>query len=250
MSKIESDEIPDEIRLKIALAAAYMATHPFGGLTTDPPYAVEDFRRKSDILISPALTDGGQCTMNQAKRFFDKFRGGLFDFPGTVRSIIIQVLDEDLPNSSFAAGFLYPETLDEMYARNELFEPVGAICFECGNALPTPRITTKPMDEFLRLCAMGSDSGHRGMDTCSIHGLPNGKDGYCRRCEEDPDISIRTCVRCRRTYALYVTTNSVGLCAWCSERMLCAMRSVEKPPSPTAKKGFLKRLFGGSKSSA
>ena len=197
-------------------------TSPVGGPQT---YQVADFINRSDFLIATHLTDAETFTMAQAKCLFDHFRGMNFAFEEVVCSIMIHAGHECLPGYSFAAGLLYPESLDSMFVRNKSSEPIGAICFEYGGKAHAPHICVMQLEAFLRLPSRDGGTDIHFAARCSIHGLPNGRDGYCSGCEADQNIRILNCKRCGRNYSLNSSQSHGGLCAHCTQDSLAAMCS-------------------------
>jgi hypothetical protein len=130
----------DEIQRLLAEAQRLMKTGSAGHLT----YTLRDFVMESppQFMVMPDIQRRPQFpfTMDCAKRFFDPFLKRSFNFAGMVTSIIIYDGKENLPNHSYAAGWLFQETLEEMAQLGKLPEHIGSIHFEYGGTTTDPSI--------------------------------------------------------------------------------------------------------------
>jgi len=111
-------------------------------------YRMENFWRSNDIYIDPDIQtrEGNQFTMNCAKRFFVPFLKEYFAFEGKVGSIRIYDGKEALPRHSYAFGWLYSDTIDEIMRHRGTWpeHPVGTINFEYGGNAKAPYISVQP----------------------------------------------------------------------------------------------------------
>jgi tetratricopeptide (TPR) repeat protein len=102
-------------------------------------YRVLDFMRTNQIYVHTLAQEMPRYAMpmHLAKRFFDNFVGEVFRFDGITRSIIIWTAKYDLPKFSWADGYLYSQTLEEMDAAGwqNKPDPVARIYFACGGGL-------------------------------------------------------------------------------------------------------------------
>lgn len=112
-----------------------------------PTHHIADFLETADIYISPEIQQQPHYpfTMACAKRFFDEFRRSSFEFDRSVRAIFIFRGKEALPRNSFAEGWLFSKTVNELEnyaARNNgnLPENIGIIYMDCGAPLHRPYI--------------------------------------------------------------------------------------------------------------
>ena len=110
-----------------------------------PRYFITDFLRDMNIIIHPVIQDRAlhPFTMQVAKIFFDNFVNYSFNFEGAVNTIIIYDGKENSPRHSYANGWLYKETFDELERLENLGKipsPVGSITFEYGGTHSTPII--------------------------------------------------------------------------------------------------------------
>ena len=69
-------------------------------------------------------------TLDGAERFFAVFAKLPFQFAGMVQSVVIYEGRENLPNHSYAAGWLYEESLEQMAQMEQAPEAAGSIYFE------------------------------------------------------------------------------------------------------------------------
>lgn len=81
------------------------------------------------------------------KKFFENFLEMSFEFPKDFGSIFIYDAKENAPRHSYAVGWIFAESLDdlEIYVeRNDKFpQSLGEIRFEYGGNIETPRITVE-----------------------------------------------------------------------------------------------------------
>lgn len=107
-------------------------------------YDVADFLILDEILISPDIQKQADhpFTLERAKRFFDYFARESFTIDGEVKSIIINSGRQNLPDNSFASGFLLSETISVLQTRGSFSDKiVGLIRMEYGGDLTSPRIS-------------------------------------------------------------------------------------------------------------
>lgn len=110
-------------------------------------YRMENFRRSKDIYIDSDIQDRAAYpfTMECAKRFFDCFERESFAFEGTVASIRIYDGKEALPRSSYAMGYLYSQTIDEILSRGDWPKhPAGKIHLEFGGTATASYLFVRP----------------------------------------------------------------------------------------------------------
>jgi hypothetical protein len=110
-------------------------------------YAIKDFLISDNVLISPEIQNAPTYpfTMECARSFFEKFINESFTLNGQVGSMVIHSAKENLPNHSFASGFLFLETLDELERRGEFPDPVGSIHMEYGGNTDSPFVDVKKL---------------------------------------------------------------------------------------------------------
>lgn len=92
-------------------------------------------------------------TMRRAKPFFKNFRDESFACGGTVGAIRIYDGREHLPaRTSYANGWLYSQTLDEIEQRGGDWptKTVGSIYFEYGGTTSEPYVLVKPQPNWPR----------------------------------------------------------------------------------------------------
>lgn len=115
-----------------------------GGYLT---YTIRDFVMESppQFMIMPDIQTRAQFpfTMGCAKRFFSYFMKQPFNFAGMITSIAIYDGKENLPNHSYAAGWLFQETLEEIGQLGKLPDPIGSIEFEYGGTTTNPTMRVK-----------------------------------------------------------------------------------------------------------
>jgi hypothetical protein len=134
--------MPNEEEMKQLLAEAQRLIKGGGGgyLT----YAIRDFVMESppQFMVIPDIQRRPQFpfTMDCAKRLFSPFMKQSFNFAGMIRSIVIYDGKENLPNHSYAAGWLFQETLEEMAQLGKLPDHIGLIHFEYGGTSTVPSI--------------------------------------------------------------------------------------------------------------
>ncbi len=111
-----------------------------------PIYRIIDFMKEREIVIAPPIQERPMYpfTWHCATRFFANFINETFVFERQVRSIMIYDGKENLPRHSFAMGFLYSQTCDEMHAfavqHQPIPKPVGTIALEYGGELTAPYV--------------------------------------------------------------------------------------------------------------
>ena len=114
-------------------------------------YTIGDFVMSSppQFLVMPDLQRRVRFpfTVDCAERFFGPFAKVPFKFEGVILSIVIYDGTENLPNHSYAAGWLYQQTLEQIAQPEEPPEPVGSVYFEYGGATTTPSIRVEVTDE-------------------------------------------------------------------------------------------------------
>jgi hypothetical protein len=112
-----------------------------GGYLT---YTVRDFimDSPSQFMVMPDIQQRAQYpfTMECAKRFFGPFMKQPFNFAGMITSMVIYDGKENLPNHSYAAGWLYRQTLEEIGQLGRLPDHIGSIHFEFGGTTINPSI--------------------------------------------------------------------------------------------------------------
>ncbi len=112
-----------------------------GGYLT---YTVHDFmiESPSQFVVMPDIQQRPQhpFTIDCAERFFGYFAKQPFNFAGMIRSIVIYDAKENLPNHSYAAGWLFQESLEEIGQLGSLPNHLGSIHFEFGGTTTTPTI--------------------------------------------------------------------------------------------------------------
>src|SRR5262249_7466258 len=95
-----------------------------GGYLT---YSIRDFITESppQFMVMPDIQQRAQFpfTMDCARRFFGHFMKQPFNFAGMIASIVIYDGKENLPNHSYAAGWLYRESLEEIGQLGRLPDP-------------------------------------------------------------------------------------------------------------------------------
>lgn len=108
---------------------------------------LRDFLASDNILISPEIQNAPlfPFTIERARRFFAVFQDEGFDFAAEVKAIVINSGKENLPSHSFATGFLFSQSLDELEKLRGFPKPVGSIHMECGGNTKKPVIKTHPM---------------------------------------------------------------------------------------------------------
>jgi len=107
-----------------------------------PTYRIYDFLKTNNISISPEIQNRAvyPFTMGCAQRFFDKFIDKSFYINVSVASIIILDGKENFPKHSYAHGFLFSQSLDEIGSRSSMPMPVGRIEFEYDGKTISPTI--------------------------------------------------------------------------------------------------------------
>ena len=106
-------------------------------------YNIISFLQSAEILINPDIQERVQYpfTMQWAKKFFDNFVNDSFHFDGFVGSIVIYDGKENLPRHSYASGFLFSQSIDEINNLGNFPDPIGSIQFEYGGNTTTPYIS-------------------------------------------------------------------------------------------------------------
>jgi hypothetical protein len=131
----------DEMRRILTEAQRLMQKGGGGGYLT---YALRDFFTESppQFLVMPDIQQRRQYpfTMDCARRFFGYFEKQPFNFAGMITSIVIYDGKENLPDHSYAAGWLFQESLEEIGQLGSLPNPIGSIHFEFGGTTKTPTI--------------------------------------------------------------------------------------------------------------
>jgi hypothetical protein len=110
-------------------------------------YRIADFTRSANIYIESDIQvrELYPFTMECAKRFFDCFKRESFAFEGKVGSIRIYRGKEALPRHSYAIGWLYSQTIDEMEKQGKWPDrPIGEIDLELGGNATAPYVSVKP----------------------------------------------------------------------------------------------------------
>jgi Flp pilus assembly protein TadD len=105
-------------------------------------YRLSKFIINNEISISPEIQENEKFpfTMDCAQKFFANFVNLSFNFDRPITSIIIYDAKENLPRHSYAHGFLYSQSLDEIGEMATMPKPIGTIHFEYGGNLTTPVI--------------------------------------------------------------------------------------------------------------
>src|SRR5579863_7861236 len=129
----------DEMSRILAEAQRLMQEGGGGGYLT---YSLRDFVMASppQFMVMPDIQRRPQYpfTMDSARRFFSYFAKQPFNFAGVITSIVIYDGKENLPNHSYAAGWLYRESLEEIGQLGKLPDHLGSIHFEYGGATVAP----------------------------------------------------------------------------------------------------------------
>ena len=112
-----------------------------------PQYFMANFMFSNDIIIHPDIQNREiyPFTMEKAGVFFNVFASELFSFEGKIGSMVIYDGKENSPRHSYANGWLYKETADELEKMPELPKSIGTIDFEYGGTLSTPKIIAKKL---------------------------------------------------------------------------------------------------------
>ncbi len=110
-------------------------------------HVIRHFLTSNNVLISPEIQNAPHFpfTMECARTFFEVFLDERFQLDALVGSILINSAKENLPRHSFASGFLFSETLDELEKLTSFPSPVGSIHMEYGGNTITPVIKVAPM---------------------------------------------------------------------------------------------------------
>jgi hypothetical protein len=95
-------------------------------------YRVIDFLMNNEIYIheDAQTAPGYPLTMNNAKPFFDHFKDESFQFEGIVKSIFIFSGKYYPQGTSFAHGYLHPQSIDDIKTLPEHSEFAASILFE------------------------------------------------------------------------------------------------------------------------
>ena len=109
-------------------------------------YNISDFINSDNVYISSAAQNmpAYPLSLRDAQIFFQYFKYESFDFDGVAKTIDIRSAKYNLPRSSWADGYLYSQTLDELDVIadrcNQLPNSVGHIYFACGGHNESPLI--------------------------------------------------------------------------------------------------------------
>jgi len=110
-------------------------------------YRIANFMSSAGIYIDKNIQtrESSPFTMECGRRFFMPFALESFWFEGQVGSIRIYEGKEGLPGHSYANGWLYTETLDEIHERGKWPDrALGEIHFEFGGIAAAPCIFVGP----------------------------------------------------------------------------------------------------------
>jgi tetratricopeptide (TPR) repeat protein len=134
---MKASEMGDEAARDLLIKLENMAKEQNPSRQT---YYIFDFLKVNEISISPDIQEREvfPFTMDCAQRLFDNFRDSSFEFDGMVKAIVIFDGKENLPRQSYAHGFLFSQTLDEIGAMSSLPKPLGKIELEYGGSLTSP----------------------------------------------------------------------------------------------------------------
>lgn len=114
-------------------------------------YVIGDFMNSHNVYISSAAQNMPlyPLSLSDAKNFFKYFKYESFDFDGIVKSIDIRTAKYNLPRSSWADGFLYSKTLDELdlivEKCNTLPNFVGFIHLAYGGHRESPHVQVEKL---------------------------------------------------------------------------------------------------------
>ena len=135
----------DDVKRILAEAQCLMQKGGGGGYLT---YTLRDFITEAppQFMVMPDIQHRPQrpFTMDAARRFFGHFGEQPFNFAGMITSIVIYDGQEQLPNHSYAAGWLFQETLEEIGNLGRLPDQIGSIHFEYGGTTVAPTIRVEP----------------------------------------------------------------------------------------------------------
>jgi hypothetical protein len=99
-------------------------------------YTIGDFIMLSppQFLVMPEIQQRVRFpfTVENAARFFEHFTKVPFKFEGVIQSVVIYDGRENLPNHSYAAGWLYEQSLEQLSQLEDSPEPIGSLYFEYG----------------------------------------------------------------------------------------------------------------------
>ena len=101
-------------------------------------YKIVDFLKAGTIVIHPSIQRRAQYPfdMAAAKRFFSHFVEESFAFGTVIKSITIFDGKEVFPRHSYAVGFMYSQTIEELdgleQRHDKIPQPVGKLHLECG----------------------------------------------------------------------------------------------------------------------
>ncbi len=130
----------DEMKRILSEAQRLMQKGGGGYLT----YTLRDFITESppQFMVMPDIQQRRQFpfTMDCARRFFSHFARQPFNFASMITSIVIYDGKENLPNHSYADGWLFEETLEEIGRLGKLPDHIGSIHFEFGGTTINPTI--------------------------------------------------------------------------------------------------------------
>lgn len=155
-----------------------------GGYLT---YTIRDFVMESppQFMVMPDIQTRAHFpfTMDCAKRFFSPFMTLPFTFAGLITSIIIYDGKENLPDHSYAAGWLFQETLEEMAQAGKVPNHIGSIHFEYGGTTTNPSIRVEAASKAPRTKWVG-DAPYTQCRHCGQWWADEKISGTCPGCQK------------------------------------------------------------------
>lgn len=204
-------------------------------------YRIIDFLRRAEVVIHPDIQQRARYPFNMtaAKRFFDHFAHESFSFDRPVKSILIHDGKENYPQHSYANGFLFSETADEIQGRGTFPDPVGEIYLEVGGTAVAPKVKVTPLKQG-RTTSPSEDQQPADLAVRDEPGEPVWF--QCPSCKEPINVVdvVWTCPKCHHTdhhWAVFLNCESCGFnpddettmaCPSCSNH-LRVMAPVEDP---------------------